>query len=67
MVGASLLIDLGANPLALAQRIGHTDPALTLPVYGHLFHGVQEQLTELLDALRESTANSVTATADVSR
>jgi integrase len=62
---ASLLIDLGANPLALAQRMGHTDPALTLRVYGHLFHGVQEHLTELLDALRESTANAASAQADV--
>ena len=38
---ASLLIDLGANLLAVAQRMGHSDPAITLRVYGHLFEGTQ--------------------------
>lgn len=53
---ASLLIDRGANVLALAQRMGHSDPAVTLRVYGHLFAGVQERLTEELDQLRGATA-----------
>jgi integrase len=52
------LIDLGANPLAIAQRMGHSDPSITLPVYGHLFKGTQARLSEQLDALREATANS---------
>jgi integrase len=55
---ASLLIDLGANPLAVAQRMGHSDAAFTLRVYGHLFEGAQAKLSEQLDALREKTANS---------
>lgn len=54
---ASLLIDLGANPLAVAQRMGHSDAAFTLRVYGHLFEGAQAKLSEQLDALREKTAN----------
>ncbi|HVC13230.1 MAG TPA: tyrosine-type recombinase/integrase [Acidimicrobiales bacterium] len=61
---ASLLIDLGANPLAVAQRMGHSDPAMTLRVYGHLFEGVQERLTEQLDELREQ-ADASAATAVV--
>jgi integrase len=61
---ASLLIELGASALAVAQRLGHTDPAMTLRVYGHLFEGVQERLTDQLDALRETTAGTAT-TADV--
>jgi len=55
---ASLLIDLGANPLALAQRMGHSDAAFTLRVYGHLFEGAQKALSEKLDALREATAKA---------
>ena len=55
---ASLLIDLGANPLAVAQRMGHSDAAFTLRVYGHLFEGVQAKLSEPLDALRIKTANT---------
>ena len=48
---ASLLIDLGANPLAVAQRMGHSDPSVTLRVYDHLFEGTQAKLSEQLDAL----------------
>ncbi len=48
-------IDQGANPLAVAQRMGHTDPAVTLRVYGHLFAGAQEELTERLDNLRRGS------------
>jgi len=51
---ASLLIEQGANLLAISQRMGHTDPALTLRVYGHLFAGAQEELTRRLDELRWS-------------
>jgi integrase len=51
---ASLLIHDGANVLAVAQRMGHTDPGVTLRVYGHLFEGVQEELTERLDLRRRA-------------
>ena len=53
---ASLLIDDGANVLAVAQRMGHSDPSVTLRVYGHLFEGVQEELTDRLDRRRQSVA-----------
>jgi integrase len=49
---ASLLIDLGANPLAIAQRMGHSDATVTLRVYGHLFEGTQAKLSDQLDGLR---------------
>jgi len=53
-----LLIELGANPLAVAAGRGHTKPNVTLAVYGHLFEGAQAKLTDQLDALREATANA---------
>lgn len=52
---ASLLIDRGASVLAVAQRMGHADPNVTLRIYGHLFEGVQEELTAKLDELRATT------------
>lgn len=58
---ASLLIDMGANVLAVSQRMGHVDPSVTLREYGHLFEGTQEKLTEQLDGLRMATAKSTTA------
>ncbi|MDQ1500056.1 MAG: hypothetical protein QOI86_3396, partial [Actinomycetota bacterium] len=45
----------GASPAAVAQRLGHADPAMTLRVYTHLFEGVQEALTDALDELVQAT------------
>jgi integrase len=56
---ASLLIDRGANVLAVAQRMGHSDPTVTLRVYGHLFDGVQETLTAELDQLRRDSESTL--------
>lgn len=49
---ASELIDMGASPLAVQERLGHTDIVTTLRVYGHLFQGVQEKLAGQLDEAR---------------
>jgi hypothetical protein len=38
--------------------MGHTDPAVTLRVYGHLFAGAQEELTDRLDNLRRGSSRS---------
>ena len=62
---ASLLIDMGANVLAVAQRMGHSDPAVTLREYGHLFEGVQAHLTEQLDGLRMATAGNSPSKASI--
>jgi len=55
---ASMLIDLGANVLAVAQRMGHSDATVTLREYGHLFAGVQERLSEQLEELRAQSADT---------
>jgi integrase len=55
---ASLLFDAGANVLAVAQRMGHSDPAITLRQYGHLIEGAQQRLTDQLDGLRSSADRS---------
>ncbi|MGD0379705.1 MAG: tyrosine-type recombinase/integrase [Acidimicrobiales bacterium] len=62
---ASLLIDVGANVLAVSQRMGHSDPAVTLREYGHLFEGVQAHLTQQLDGLRMATAKSTPSAASI--
>jgi hypothetical protein len=40
---------------AMAQYMGHSDPTVTLRESGHLFDGVEEQLTEQLDQLCATT------------
>ena len=57
---ASLLIDDGANVLAVAERMGHADPGVTLRVYGHLFEGVQQELTDRLDRRRQVASRTAT-------
>jgi integrase len=53
---ASLLIELGAHPKAIQERLGHSDIAVMLNVYGHLFPSLQEALTERLDEVHERAA-----------
>lgn len=48
---ASLLIDVGAHPKAISERMGHTEIGVTMNVYGHLFEGKQRELTRDLDDL----------------
>lgn len=48
---ASLLIELGAHPKAISERMGHTEIGVTMNVYGHLFNGAQHALTNDLDEL----------------
>jgi integrase len=49
---ASWLIDAGANPLEVAERLRHTRVTTTLATYGHLFPGTDERLDNLLEAAR---------------
>jgi integrase len=64
---ASMLIDMGVNPLVVAQRMGHSDPSVTLREYGHLFEGVQERVSEQLDELRREAAEGVRPQGSISR
>jgi integrase len=52
---ASLLIDLGAHPKAISERMGHTEIGVTMNVYGHLYEGKQRELTADLDGLLDRT------------
>ena len=52
---ASMLFQEGANPLAVTQRMGQSDPAVTLRIYGHLFEDAQKELTEKLDQRRQAS------------
>ena len=39
---ASLLIQLGAHPKAIQERLGHSDISVTLNLCGHLFPSLEE-------------------------
>jgi integrase len=46
---AALLIELGAHPKAIQERLGHSSITVTMDVYGHLFPALNEALTDQLD------------------
>lgn len=50
---ASLLMEAGTNPKVVAERLGHSDVALTLNTYSHVAPGMQEDATETLGHLLE--------------
>ena len=53
---APRLVGLGTDQVAVARRLGHSDPPGTLRDHGHLLAGAQGRLGEQLDAPRLATA-----------
>ena len=43
---ASLLIDVGANPKVAQEQMRHSDPRITLAVYGHVIGNAQREAVE---------------------
>ena len=41
---ASTLINLGANPVLVAERLGHESPSITMNTYAHLFPKAQSDI-----------------------
>jgi integrase len=46
---ATLLLQQGANPKVVQERLGHSTPAFTLAIYGHVLPGMQEEATRTLE------------------
>lgn len=48
---ASLLIEMGFSPIAVAERLGHEKVSTTLNTYGHLFPNKQAGMAEKLNEM----------------
>ena len=46
---ASLLVEMGFQPLAIAERLGHEKIETTLNTYSHLYPNKQMQLADMLN------------------
>ena len=46
---ASTLINLGANPVLVAERLGHESPDITLRTYAHLFPNQQSDIVQKIE------------------
>lgn len=49
---ASLLINLGVNPLMIAERLGHENVTETMNTYSHLFKSHQKEIIEKLEKIK---------------
>ncbi len=49
---ASMLINLGANPLMIAERLGHEDVKITMNTYSHLFKSHQKEIIDKLEKVK---------------
>ena len=50
---ASLLIDIGANPVLIAERLGHESPDITLKTYSHMFPTRQTDIVQKINDMRK--------------
>jgi integrase len=64
---ASLLVDRGADPVAVQRHLGHRDVATTLRIYRHLFADRTDQLVDALDALYVEAQTEISATTSIVR
>jgi integrase len=51
---ASLMLENGAHPKIVQERLGHSDIAMTLNRYSHVMPGMQRDVTDRLAALLEA-------------
>jgi integrase len=58
---AALLIAKGAHPKAIMERLGHSSIQVTLDRYGHLFPGLDEALTDELEATYRASVTQQTS------
>lgn len=53
---ASLLVEMGFQPLEIAERLGHEKIETTLNTYSHLYPNKQAQLADRLEIANEEEA-----------
>ena len=59
---ASMLIEGGESVVAVARRMGHKNPSMTLDVYSHLFADSEERTRSVVDAAWGSSPQTVRRT-----
>ena len=56
---ASLMLNNNINVLVVSQRLGHSQPSMTLNVYGHLMQSHQEAAADIMDKILDPTEYSI--------
>jgi len=47
----ALLVELGENPLLIANRLGHSDIKMTLNTYAHLYEEENKRMIDILNKI----------------
>jgi integrase len=55
---AAILIDQGAHPKAIQERLGHSSIEVTMDTYGHLYESAEDALADALDAVHAAAVAS---------
>lgn len=58
---ASMLINLGVQPLAISERLGHENIETTLNVYSHLYPKAAEDIAAQLNNIMENSIKTVSS------
>lgn len=58
----ALLIEQGAHPKEIQQRVGHHSITVTMDTYGHLFPHLSDAVTDRLDAVVRAVSETATVT-----
>ena len=48
---ASLMLNHGIPVIVVSRMLGHSKPSITLDIYGHLYHEMQDEAARLMDEL----------------
>jgi len=59
---ASMLINLGVQPLAISERLGHENIQTTLNIYSHLYPKTANQIAGQLDDIMQNSIKTVSST-----
>jgi integrase len=51
---ATLLLEAGAHPRVVAERLGHATPSLVMNIYGHATERMQKDATATLESVLSS-------------
>lgn len=55
---ASILINLGVNPKAVSQRLGHSNTDVTMEIYSHVFDATKKESADKFDEVFKNIQNT---------
>jgi integrase len=48
---ASLMLNNGVPVIVVSRRLGHSQPSITLDVYGHMIPSIHREMADMMDKI----------------